>query len=181
MEEKPKRLSVDEQFDLLALFFACRGTCDRLRTSTVIRDHRNILIATGYNGALPGAPHCDDDGVGHLMVEGHCLRTNHGEENALLNCIDLSRIEGGTATVVGNPCLPCARKIASKNPKRIRYIGTYDNSQGGDLVEELCRERGIEIEYVPVDDVLATFKKATKFLQGPGGPFQDMPEIKIDH
>lgn len=172
-------MNVDEQFDLLALFFACRGTCDRLRTSTVIRDAKDILIAAGYNGAISGSPHCDDEDVGHLMVEGHCLRTNHGEENALLNCLDLSRIEGGVVTVVGSPCLPCVRKLAAKNPRRVRYIGAYQNSQGGGLVKDLCKERGIELEYMPIEKILETFNKAMKFLQGPGGPFKDLKKIKI--
>ena len=75
--ERPQRLTFDELFDLLAIFYTCRGTCDRLRTATIIRDKENILIGAGYNGALSGDPHCDD--IGHEMVENHCVRTNHGE------------------------------------------------------------------------------------------------------
>lgn len=175
--EKPSRLTVDEYFDLIALIFACRGTCDRLRTATVIRDAENILIAGGYNGALSGLPHCDD--VGHLMVEDHCLRTNHGEENALLNCLDLSLIKNGIATIIGNPCYPCARKLLSKNPKRLRYIGTYHNSLGGDHVKKLCEQKSVVLEFVDVNDVLKTLQKAIDFLQGPGGPFRDMEKITI--
>ena len=173
----PPRLTVDEYFDLIALVFSCRGTCDRLRTATVIRDIDNILVAGGYNGALSGDPHCDD--VGHEMVENHCVRTNHGEENALLNCIDLMRIKEGTATIVGSPCYNCVRKILSKKIKRLRYIGTYSNPLGGDKVEELCRRRNVTIEYVDVKEVLKTLQKAINFLQGPGGSFKDLPKIML--
>lgn len=179
MEPQVPRLSFDELFDLLALFYACRGTCDRLRTSTLIRDGENILIAAGYNGAPAGSPHCDDPGIGHLLVENHCVRTNHGEENALLNCNDLMRVKNGIATIIGSPCYPCARKVVTKKVKKIRYIGTYDNPLGGNLVEELCRERDVVLEYVDVKQVLGTLQHAFTFLQGPGGPFRNLPKIEI--
>ena len=175
MDARPPRLNVDEYFDLIALIFACRGTCDRLRTATVIRDRDNILIAGGYNGAISGLPHCDD--IGHQIVEGHCLRTNHGEENALLNCLDLSRINGGVATIIGYPCLPCARKVISKKIKRLRYIGTYDNALGFKHVRELCDQKSVVMEFVDVDEVLHTLQKAINFLQGPGGPFRELPKL----
>lgn len=178
MSSKSQRLTVDEYFDLIALIFACRGTCDRLRTATVIRDTDNILIAGGYNGALSGLPHCDD--IGHLMVENHCLRTNHGEENALLNCLDLSRIKGGVATIISNPCYPCARKILSKNIKKLRYIGTYHNPLGGDHIKELCEQKGVILEFIDIDEILGTLQKAINFLQGPGGPFRDMEKIELN-
>ncbi|MBI2635561.1 MAG: hypothetical protein HYW79_03425 [Parcubacteria group bacterium] len=177
MNARPPRLTVDEYFDLIALIFACRGTCDRLRTATVIRDNDNILIAGGYNGAISGLPHCDD--IGHLIVENHCIRTNHGEENALLNCIDLSRIENGVATIIGNPCFPCARKVLSKDIKRLRYIGTYDNSLGFEHVKELCEQKSVVIEFIDIRDVLETLQKAIYFLQGPGGPFRNMEKIML--
>lgn len=175
--EKPSRLTVEEYFDLIALIFSCRGTCDRLRTATVIRDIDNILIAGGYNGSPSGDPHCDD--IGHFMVEGHCIRTNHGEENALLNCLDLMRIKDGVATIIGSPCYNCARKLASKRIKKLRYIGTYENSLGGDHVEELCCKRGIILEYIDVKEVLKTLQKAIAFLQGPGGAFRNLPKIMV--
>lgn len=43
------------------------------------RDGR--ILSTGYNGSLPGEPHCDD--VGCDMVNCHCERTVHAEANAI--------------------------------------------------------------------------------------------------
>lgn len=177
MDARPERLSFDELFDLVALFFACRGTCDRLRTATVIRSDENVLIAAGYNGSLPKSPHCDD--VGHLMVENHCVRTNHGEDNAILNCLDLTRINGGTATIISTPCYPCARKLIAKKIKRLRYIGVYNNATGGNLVEALCEENSVIFEFVEIDEVLMTLQKALAFLQGPGGPLKDLPQLEL--
>lgn len=177
MTQKPERLTFDELFDLLAVFYACRGTCDRLRTSTILRDEDNILMGAGYNGSIPGDPHCDD--AGHEMVENHCVRTNHGEENALLNCIDLARIKNGMATIVGSPCYNCVRKLLTKKIKRLRYIGTYSNPLGGNKVEELCCRRGVILEYVEPKEVLRVLQKAIDFHQGPGGLFRNLPKIDI--
>ena len=35
--------------------------------------------------------------------------------------IEVSRIKDGTATIIGNPCYNCARKIVTKNIKKLRY------------------------------------------------------------
>lgn len=174
---KPPRLTVDEVFDLITLFIAGRGTCDRLRTSTTIRDENNILIGAGYNGAISGSPHCDD--IGHLIVDGHCLRSNHGEENALLNCLDVTRIKNGVATIISSPCFPCARKIISKNIKKLRYIGAYENAFGGELVKNLCEEKKVELEFISPEEIIKTLQKALDFLQGPGGLFKNLPKIKV--
>ncbi len=42
-----------------------RGTCDRGRSGSVIVSSSNTILATGYVGAPPGQPHCDE--VGHMM------------------------------------------------------------------------------------------------------------------
>jgi dCMP deaminase len=176
-DERPRRLTFNEVFDIMAVMMACRGTCDRLRTATIIRDSKDRLIASGYNGSLPGDPHCDD--VGHQIVDGHCLRTNHGEENAILNCSDLEKIAGGTVTIVGTPCYNCARKLVSKKPARLRYIGEYENAQGQEFVETLCESHGVALEYITPDEVLAELERALEFQQGPGGLFRNLPKIRI--
>lgn len=59
---------------------AKRGTCLRAQVGCVIAIEGRV-IATGYNGAPPGEPHCFD--VGCQMEEGHCVRTIHAEANAI--------------------------------------------------------------------------------------------------
>ena len=58
-----------------------RSTCDRKHVGAVIVRDKSIL-ATGYNGSIRGLPHCDDEG--HLMEDGHCVRTVHAEANAIV-------------------------------------------------------------------------------------------------
>ncbi len=46
----------------------------------MVRDR--MILATGYNGSVRGSAHCDDEG--HLMEDGHCVRTVHAEANAIV-------------------------------------------------------------------------------------------------
>ena len=68
------RVSWDEYFMNIARTVATRATCDRKFVGAVLVRDR-IILATGYNGSIRGLPHCDEDG--HLMEDGHCIRTVH--------------------------------------------------------------------------------------------------------
>jgi deoxycytidylate deaminase len=68
------RVDWDNYFMAIATQVATRSTCDRKTRGRGDRPGKMIL-ATGYNGSLRGLEHCDD--VGHLMQDGHCVRTVH--------------------------------------------------------------------------------------------------------
>jgi len=54
-----ERASWDEYFMGMTQYIATRGTCDRKHVGAVlVRDHR--ILSTGYNGSIPGQPHCSD-------------------------------------------------------------------------------------------------------------------------
>jgi dCMP deaminase len=75
------RISRDQLLIDYTKLVARRGTCKRAKVGCVIsRDGR--VIVQGYNGSLPGEPHCED--VGCDMQDGHCVRTVHAELNAIL-------------------------------------------------------------------------------------------------
>lgn len=74
------RISRVELMLAISRLMGQRGTCPRARVGCVIERNGRIL-STGYNGSLPGEPHCDDAGC--LMEDGHCKRTNHAEANAI--------------------------------------------------------------------------------------------------
>ncbi len=164
---KIERPTWDEFWFTLALFYSTRGTCDRLRAACLLVDKNKRLIGAGYNGSLPGQPHCDE--VGHLMVEGHCLRTLHAEVNAIMHSV--GDLEGATAYILGTPCIDCVKKLLAKKVKTILFTRDYDNkARGGEYIFELARQQGAEIRRVDID-FTKVLKKKFAILEGPGGAF----------
>ena len=101
MSERP-RASWDDYFMNIAREVATRATCDRKHVGAVIARDKSIL-ATGYNGSIRGLAHCDDEG--HLMEDGHCVRTVHAEANAIVQAArNGMRIDAATIYVTASPC-----------------------------------------------------------------------------
>lgn len=75
LETKMSRPDWDKYFMDMCDFVSTRGTCDRKQVGAVIVRNKRLLT-TGYNGSLPGLPHCSDpveDGGGHDMEDNHCV------------------------------------------------------------------------------------------------------------
>ena len=66
----------DSYFMKIAYAVSERSTCDRAFVGAVLVLEKRILT-TGFNGSPAGQEHCDE--AGHLMVDGHCVRTIHAE------------------------------------------------------------------------------------------------------
>lgn len=106
---------------------ATRATCDRAKVGCVIVKDKQIM-ATGYNGSVPGAPHCDD--AGHLMVDNHCLRTVHSEINAISQAAKAgANLSDTVAYVTHKPCLPCAKALVAAGVKHVYYATHYGNQE----------------------------------------------------
>lgn len=131
----------------IARVVATRSTCDRKHVGAVIvRD--KMLLTTGYNGSIRGLPHCDD--VGHLMQDGHCIRTVHAEANAIAQAARNGiRLEGGHIYVTASPCFGCFKLIANSGLKRIVFGEFYRDER----IFELSRELGIELVHLPIEQV----------------------------
>ena len=139
--QKHFRPSWDEYFMAIARIAATRANCDRLHAGAVlVKDKR--IIATGYNGAPQGLPICDD--VGHLMEDGHCVRTIHAEHNVLLQVARLqgSSTEGSTLYATYSPCVHCAKYLVAAGIKRVVFGQVYRNS---DVIEYL-KTAGIDVD-----------------------------------
>lgn len=122
MTQRP-RPTWDEYFMQIAFTVAQRSTCDRAHVGCVlVRDRR--ILTTGYNGSPAGLPHCDD--VGHLLVDGHCVRTLHAEQNAIIQAaLHGVGIQNATAYVTHQPCLTCAKMLINAGISRVVYAGNY--------------------------------------------------------
>src|SRR5688500_11222694 len=99
-----ERASWDAYFMNIALAVATRSTCARKHVGAVIVRDKTIL-STGYNGSVRGLPRCDEDG--HMMEDGHCVRTIHAETNAIIQAAkNGTAIDGGSIYVTASPCWP---------------------------------------------------------------------------
>ena len=127
------RPSWDEYFVQIAFTVAQRSTCDRAHVGCVlVRDRR--ILTTGYNGAPAGLPHCDD--VGHLIIDGHCVRTLHAEQNALIQAaLHGVGTEGATAYVTHQPCLTCAKMLINAGVRRVVYAGNYPDEHSRSFLD----------------------------------------------
>lgn len=146
-----QRPTWDDYFMSIAKIVAMRSTCDRLRAGAVLVKN-NRIISTGYNGAPPGLPHCDDE-EGHLMEDGHCIRTVHGEENCILQAAAMGSVStvGSTIYTTYSPCYHCFKKLVVGGVKRIVAGKMYRNS----TIAESCQQAGIEfVLYEPSEEWL---------------------------
>ncbi len=113
----------DSYFMKIANAVSERSTCDRAQVGCVLVLDKRILT-TGFNGSPTGQPHCDE--VGHLMVEGHCVRTIHAENNAIIQAaLHGVSTKGSTCYVTHFPCMNCAKVLVNAGITRLVYGVSY--------------------------------------------------------
>jgi dCMP deaminase len=139
VSEHPERPSWDEYFMQITFQVARRSTCPRAAVGAVIvRDKR--ILTTGYNGAPANLSHCTEAGC--LMDNGHCVRTLHAEQNAIiqgaLHGVDVSH---STIYVTHQPCLVCAKMIINAGIERVVYAGQYPD----EIAQGFLVEAGVEL------------------------------------
>ncbi len=100
-----------------------RSTCDRALVGCVlVRDKR--ILTSGFNGSPSGQPHCDE--VGHLLVEGHCVRTIHAETNAIIQAaLHGVSTRDSTCYVTHFPCINCTKALINAGIVRLVYHFAY--------------------------------------------------------
>ena len=148
-----RRPTLDEYFMEIAKVVATRSTCLRQKVGAVIVKDKRIL-ATGYNGAPSGLPHCLDIGClrEQLKVPSgerqELCRGVHAEQNAIIQAaVHGVSIAGGTLYTTHQPCIACAKMIINAGIKRVVYGRRYADERG----LEFLREAGIEVVYMPIE------------------------------
>jgi dCMP deaminase len=139
----------------IAHLVATRATCPRRSVGAlIVRDKR--ILCTGYNGAPRGLPHCPEGGPDHdwplgCMRAGHCIRSLHAEQNALLQAAMIGvSCEGATLYVTCQPCNMCAKMAINAGIRRVIYEGDYPDEFSLELFRDasmevlLFRETGLE-------------------------------------
>jgi dCMP deaminase len=144
-EPAPRRPTRDEWLMAVARDTARRSTCRRRRYGAVIATPRGEIIATGYNGAAAGEPHCTECGVCFREALGIppgesyelCVAV-HAEQNATRQAGRAS--EGCAIYLYGEdartgvqiramPCLLCARLLV--NAGIVEVVTSRAGSAGG--------------------------------------------------
>ncbi len=160
------RPSWDQYFLKLAMLASERATCPRMHCGCVIVKKKHVL-ATGYNGSLPGLEHCED--VGCLIVDDHCIRTNHAEMNALMQAAKNGvSVSDGTAYVTNMPCTTCAKALIGAGIKRVVVFSDYHSTHAEKFFKEadvkLVRQ---EIPEKTISYDLEGYSSAKKFNEKP--------------
>ena len=155
-----KRPSWHEYFMFIAKIVSSRSTCNSRPTGAVIAKDNHIL-ATGYNGAMPGAPHCTDEpdwngepfcfrrarGIPDVDKYNFC-KASHAEANAIAQAARHGiAIEGATLYTTLAPCYVCLKLIATSRIRVIYYEHAYESSspERDAFWEDAVREAGIEV------------------------------------
>ncbi|MCD8284517.1 MAG: dCMP deaminase family protein [Opitutae bacterium] len=137
------RPSWDSYFMAVALLVSSRSACGRLHVGCVVVSsgkHPNRLVAAGYNGFLPGAPHSS------CVRDGHEQATVHAEQNAIADAAKRGvSVMGATAYITHFPCINCAKILASSGIGQIKYLHDYNNDP---LVNEILAEAKIPITHI---------------------------------
>jgi dCMP deaminase len=124
-----------------------RSTCDRAFVGCVLVLDKRILT-TGFNGSPAGQPHCDE--IGHLLVDGHCIRTIHAETNAIIQAaLHGVTTRGCTCYVTHFPCVNCTKVLINAGITRLIYDVAYRPDENA---REFLRAAGIEVcklDYAP--------------------------------
>lgn len=152
----------DVYFLKLAMLASERATCPRMHCGCVlVKDNR--VVSTGYNGAPPGTPHCYTDGC--IVVDNHCVRTNHAEINAICQAAQNGlSIKGATAYVTNMPCTACAKALIGAGITRVVVFSDYHDT----LAEYFFKESGLQLDRVAMPETtihydLKSFSSAKAF------------------
>jgi len=168
----------NEYFMIIAKIVSSRSTCNSRPTGAVLVKDRQIL-ATGYNGAVPGGPHCigqPDDENGNPfcfrrsmgapeMDKYNFCRATHAEANAIAQAARFGiPIEGATLFVTLAPCYSCLKLLATARVRDVYYEYDYESTDRmrDDFWRDQIKESGIvtfEQLKVPDDIILKVIEQ----------------------
>lgn len=140
----------DEYFLTMARHAATRSTCLRRKVGAVAVLDRHVL-ATGYNGAPAGLPHCEYTGClreqkGVPSGERHEIcRGLHAEQNVIIQAaVHGVSLKGATIYVTATPCVICAKMLINCGIKRVVCGEQYPDG----LALEMLRDAGVVVEVI---------------------------------
>lgn len=142
----------------IAELVAQRATCLRRKVgAVVVRDKR--ILATGYNGAPAGLPHCDEVGCLREKLKipsgerQELCRGLHAEQNAIIQAAKFaSSIDYATIYLTASPCFTCAKQLINAGIKKVVYKEDYPDK----WAKKFFKSAGVElIKYEKVTSTVA--------------------------
>ncbi len=121
---------------LLAKLLSVRSTCNSRKVGAVIVRHNRVL-ATGYNGAVHGAPHCIDHGPDFCLRRSigahdadkynYCI-SSHAEVNAVDQAARFGiSLEGASLYCTLEPCNWCFKQLIQAGIREIFFEEPYES------------------------------------------------------
>lgn len=121
-----QKISWDEYFLNIAVAVSQRASCPRAKVGAVIVDRDHRIVSVGYNGAPSGSKECIE--VGCEIINGHCVKAIHAEENAIYNAYDSGQYERlrGATMYTTLSCCPSCKQIAEHSMiRRFKSLMKY--------------------------------------------------------
>jgi dCMP deaminase len=137
-----KRIGWNDYFMELAQVISKRSPCLNIQVGALIT-YNNKILSTGYNGPPKYIEHCRICN----KYDNHCYKSVHAEQNAIIQCNDVTIITPLTLYTTYLPCIECSKLILNTGIKYIYYKHTYKDSRANSLellkthllgVERLC-------------------------------------------
>ncbi len=149
-----RRPGWDQYFMSITRLVSKRSTCLRRSVGAVLVKNRRLL-ATGYNGAPTGLPHCSETGCMRLEMNvpsgerAEICRGLHAEQNAIIQAAYHGvSIAGATLYCTNLPCSICIKMLINAGIEEIVYEDGYPDPLAQKLIKEsdirVCSYKGGE-------------------------------------
>lgn len=148
-----QRLPWPQYFMQITYIVAQRSTCLRRKVGALAVKDRRIL-ATGYNGAPSGIPHCLDTGclrrqLGIPSGERHevCIGL-HAEQNVIIQAaVHGISLAGAEIYCTHQPCLICTKMLINCGVSAVYFANPYPD----ELAAEMAGQSGIPFQTLCID------------------------------
>lgn len=124
----------DNYFISVAKLTAQLSYCERLKVGAVaVRDKR--IIATGFNGTLPGMDNCCEIEIFDEEINQNRLKTKDETEHAERNLIAYAARNGialrdSSLYITHAPCIECAKSVINAGFNSVYWSDKYRNTDG---------------------------------------------------
>ena len=155
--KKSTRPEIDEYFLKIASVVAERSTCHRHHVGAVAVRDKHIL-ATGYNGAPSGLPHCEKLGgclrkqLNVPSGERHEIcRAVHAEQNVL--CVSSmygASTRNTTLYCTTFPCVICAKLLVQSGVEQVVFTDHYGDELANSESKKIFAQAGTHIRKLPM-------------------------------